>query len=429
MAVNMGLGREDASNVYYTTLLRFVGCTAPMPEYAAALGSADVEIRARGDMTDFTNPKEAMPFMLSLGATLPAWRRPAVWANVLVRGRSVAPAGVAADCEVAVRMAQRFQMHDSVLQSLGQTFERWDGHGSPNGIARDAIAIPARLANTAFAAVMFHEVGGREAAVSVMQRWSGRSLDPLMAEAFLRRSGELLEIVESKDAWLDALEAEPSPPQLVPERRLDEVIRGFADFVDLKSTYLHGHSSGVAAIAEAAARTCNMTVAEVTSLRRAGLLHDLGRAGVPTAIWEKRGPLTTPEWEVVRLHPYHTERILSHSPALAPLAQLAGMHHERVDGSGYHRGAPASAQPKAVRLLAAADVYQALIEDRPHRRALTPEAAGRVLEAQPGLDREAVSAVLEAAGHQAGRGRLRRHARLAAGDCDQPATPASFSFL
>jgi HD-GYP domain-containing protein (c-di-GMP phosphodiesterase class II) len=124
---------------------------------------------------------------------------------------------------------------------------------------------------------------------------------------------------------------------------------------------------------------------------------------VPTIVWEKSGPLTTPEWELVRLHPYHTERILSRSSTLAPLAQLAGMHHERVDGSGYHRGALAAAQPRAARILAAADVYQALTQERPHRRALSPEAAARVLEAQPGLDRDAVTAILEAAGQRPGR--------------------------
>jgi HD-GYP domain-containing protein (c-di-GMP phosphodiesterase class II) len=126
---------------------------------------------------------------------------------------------------------------------------------------------------------------------------------------------------------------------------------------------------------------------------------------VPTSVWEKRGSLTIAESEQVRLHAYHTERILSRSPTLAPLGRLAGMHHERTDGSGYHRGAPASLQPKASRILAAADVYQALTEERPHRAALSAEQAARVLEAQPGLDREAVVAVLEAAGQRKQRGR------------------------
>lgn len=411
LARQMGLSDEETSHAYYATMLRFVGCTAPMPEYAASMGVADADMRPRGDMTDMTNPREAFSLLLSLGSTLPAWRRPAVWAGVMLRGRSVAATGVRADCEVAVRMAQRFQLHESIATALYQTFERWDGHGMPGGLEKEAISVPARFANVAFAAVMFHDAGGREAAVDALRRWSSRSLDPGITGAFLQRSDELLQTVESDDAWVDALACEPSPRQLVPGRRLDEVIRGFGDFVDLKSTYLHGHSAGVASLAESAGRVCDLPEAETTALRRAGWLHDLGRAAVPTIVWEKPGPFTTPEWELVRLHPYHTERILSRSSVLAPLAQLAGMHHERIDGSGYHRAAPAAAQPRTARILAAADVYQALTQERPHRRALSPEAAARVLEAQPGLDRDAVTAVLEAAGQRAGR-RLPRPAGL-----------------
>jgi HD-GYP domain-containing protein (c-di-GMP phosphodiesterase class II) len=402
----MGMGDEEASNAYYTTLLRFVGCTAPMPEYAASMGVADTDMRPRGDMTDMTNPREAFPLLFSLGHSLPAWRRPAVWAGVIARGRSAAPTGVRADCEVASRMAQRFHLDENVSTALSQTFERWDGHGLPSKLAKEAIALPARIANVAFAAVMFHDAGGRQNAVDALRRWSGRSLDPDIAAAFLKRSDELLATVETEDAWLDVLACEPAPQQLVPERRLDEVIRGFGDFVDLKSTYLHGHSAGVATLAEAAGHACNLSEAETTALRRAGWLHDLGRAGVPTIVWEKPGSLTMAEWELVRLHPYHTERMLSRSSTLAPLAQLAGMHHERIDGSGYHRGALAAAQSRSARILATADMYQALTEERPHRRALSPEAAARVIEAQPGLDRDAVRAVLEAAGQQAGRKRM-----------------------
>jgi HD-GYP domain-containing protein (c-di-GMP phosphodiesterase class II) len=129
-------------------------------------------------------------------------------------------------------------------------------------------------------------------------------------------------------------------------------------------------------------------------------MHDIGRAAVSSSVWDKAGPLTTTEWEQVRLHPYHTERILTRSTILAPLAQVAGMHHERLDGSGYHRGAAASAQSRLARMLAVADVYQALVEERAHRHSLTPDAAARVLDAQPGLDRDAVAAVLEAAGQR-----------------------------
>jgi HD-GYP domain-containing protein (c-di-GMP phosphodiesterase class II) len=405
MASDMGVSREDASDIYYATLLRFVGCTGPMPEYAATLGPVENDMRPRGDMTDLSNPREVFPLLFSLGSRLPAWRRPAVWSTFLIRARAVGQTGVRADCEVAARMARRFRLRDTVAAALYQSFERWDGHGQPHRLVMDAISLPARVGNVAFAAAMFNDEGGPETAVDAIRRWSGRILDPSIAQVFLHRSRELLETLNCEDIWIDALAAEPSPQQVIPESRLDEVVQGFADFVDLKSVYLHGHSAGVAVLAEAAARACNLPEAEAINLRRAGFLHDLGRACVVTSVWEKRGALSTAEWEQVRLHPYHTERILSRSATLAPLAQLAGMHHERVDGSGYHRAAPAASQPRAVRILAVTDVYQALTEERPHRRALPPEAAARILEAQPGLDREAVTAVLSAAGQRSERKR------------------------
>jgi HD-GYP domain-containing protein (c-di-GMP phosphodiesterase class II) len=176
-----------------------------------------------------------------------------------------------------------------------------------------------------------------------------------------------------------------------------------ADFADLKSPFTIGHSRGVAALAASAAQQCGMSGGEVAAVRRAALLHDLGRVGVSAGIWNKPGRLTDSEWERVRLHPYYTERILTRSAALAPLGALAALHHERLDGSGYHRQLPPAQLPPSARILAAADVYHALTEPRPHRQAYTPDAAAAVVrrEVEAGrLDHESVNAVLSAAGHR-----------------------------
>jgi DNA-binding CsgD family transcriptional regulator len=143
-------------------------------------------------------------------------------------------------------------------------------------------------------------------------------------------------------------------------------------------------------------------------VRHAALLHDLGRVGISNAIWDKPGPLDAAEWERVRLHPYYTERALARAPALAELGELGGAHHERLDGSGYHRRLRAESLPTSARLIAAADVYHALTEDRPYRAAFSGESAAAVLreEVRGGrLDAQAAEAVLEAAGHRAAPGR------------------------
>jgi DNA-binding CsgD family transcriptional regulator len=159
----------------------------------------------------------------------------------------------------------------------------------------------------------------------------------------------------------------------------------------------------VAALAEAAARHLGCTDSDVSAIRRAALMHDMGRASVSNGIWDKPGSLTAPEWERVRLHPYYTERVLETAPSLRPLARLAGKHHERLDSSGYYRGDPAALLPMPARILAAADAYHAMIELRPHRSALTGEAAAVELSAEVSagrLDRDAVASVLEAAGQR-----------------------------
>jgi HD-GYP domain-containing protein (c-di-GMP phosphodiesterase class II) len=176
-----------------------------------------------------------------------------------------------------------------------------------------------------------------------------------------------------------------------------------ADFVDLKSPYTIGHSSGVAALASAAAQRCGLPEADIVCIRQASYLHDMGQVSLPMGIWTRPGPLTDSEWERMRLHPYYTERIFARSRPLAHLGALGALHHERLDGSGYHRGLSATMLPPMARLLAAADAYHAMTEPRPYRPAHSAEAAADQLrgEVRAGkLDGEAVNAVLAAAGHR-----------------------------
>jgi HD-GYP domain-containing protein (c-di-GMP phosphodiesterase class II) len=256
------------------------------------------------------------------------------------------------------------------------------------GKAGEEIAEAARFAAVGFAAVM---LGAAEA----VGRWSGRALDPAIAAVFLDAPDELLRLCEPDDLWAAVAEAEPAPRRTFRDAAaLDDALAGFGDAADLKSPWFHGHSRGVARLARAAAQGRSLD-AEV--VHRAGLVHDLGRVTVPTGVWERPGPLRADEWELVRLHPYHSGRILSRSPALAPLAPLASRHHERVDGSGYPAGIRAGELEPEACLLAAANVLHALGEPRPHRPALDPAAASRALAGLP-LDRDAIRAVLNAAG-------------------------------
>jgi HD-GYP domain-containing protein (c-di-GMP phosphodiesterase class II)/DNA-binding CsgD family transcriptional regulator len=219
-------------------------------------------------------------------------------------------------------------------------------------------------------------------------------------DAFLEHAPETLAELDARDAWPLVLDAEPAPIRVVDEVRLPAIAAAVADVVDLKSPYTLGHSSAVATLAAEALRRVGGE-AEARTVSVAGLLHDIGRVAISDSTWERRGPLTTAQWEQVRLHPYHSERILGRSDALRPVAAIAGMHHERIDGTGYHRGSRARDIPREARVLAAADAFQAMTEERPHRsgRSLDEAASTLTDEAAAGrLDRDSVQAVLAAAG-------------------------------
>ncbi len=397
----LGLPDEAVTDTYFTALLQHVGCTASARDLSLAFGD-DVAVNRAGSRTDSSRPTEVLfSFLPQVTAGLPLLERVRVTANVLVRGNRIGDAVAHANCEVGSATARRLGLSEGVQQALYQAFEWWNGKGTPAGLRHDEIALPTRLVHVASQAVLFAGLGGAELAAEVLRRRSGSYLDPVLAEEGARRCEGLLGELEEADVLAAVGAAEPEPHRTVSELELDDVARAFGDVVDLKSPFFHGHSARVGELAEAAARELNLGEKECVALRRAGFLHDVGRAGVPTSIWEKPGSLTGIEWEQVRLHAYNGERVLARSGALAPLAPLAGMHHERQDGSGYHRGLPGRSIPVPARVLAAADTFVALTQERPHRAALDPRTAGdRLLdEARHGrLDPDAADAVRAAAG-------------------------------
>jgi HD-GYP domain-containing protein (c-di-GMP phosphodiesterase class II) len=260
-----------------------------------------------------------------------------------------------------------------------------------------------RIVQLAADAVLFNRLGGIDGALAMARQRAGTMHDPELVERFCHDAATILRREEISSVWDTVLATEPGPRPLVEAAQLDAAAEAIGNAVDLKSPYLTGHSQGVGRLAALAAARCGLPEAEVAAMRRAGMLHDLGRIGVSAAIWAKAGPLSDDEWERVRLHTYYTERVLARPKALAGLGALAALHHERLDGSGYHRGLPGNLLSIGARILAAADSYQAMIEVRPYRPAHTPEAAAAELrrEVRIGrLDGDAVNAVLAAAGHR-----------------------------
>jgi HD-GYP domain-containing protein (c-di-GMP phosphodiesterase class II) len=410
------LADAERRSIFYASLLRAVGCTASAHETAVMLGD-DVSFGGRFASTNFPPQREIMRAVLRHVWDVPSLQaRAAGLARLAVAMPRMNPAErSSAHCEVAQQLAARLGLDASVRAALGQVFERWDGRGMPNGLRGAALLQEVRILHLAEDAAGSRQLAGSEAAVAYVRERAGRGLDPELVELFDRNAGLLLADLDTLDPWLAALSSEPRPWLHLDGERLEEAFAAVADFADLKSPFTVGHSRGVAVLAAAAAERCRLDSGEQLSIAWSSCLHDLGRTGVPNTIWDKPGPLTAGEWERVRLHTYYTERILSRSDNLAPLGTIAALHHERLDGSGYHRGSNGTALPPSARILATADAYHAMTEERPHRPALSHQSAGEELRrgAQAGrFDSEVANAVLAAAGHRVTRRRRAQPAGL-----------------
>lgn len=403
---SLGLDEEGLRDVYYQALLRFIGCNAETYALAALVGD-EIALRTEYAAVDSGNTGEVLRLIFRYLRQANAGASPLHLARMVAQGlltsAQVAREGFAGHCEVAQRLAERLGFGEGLRHALGQLYERWDGRGAPHGLKGEAIDPAVRIVTLAQDAITFQRLGGHEAAIAMARERKGTAYDPRMVECFCQRALQLLVGLDGEPSWETVLALEPGPRRMLSDLQFDVACEAMADFADIKSPYTLGHSGGVAELAAAAARRCGLPEADVVAVRRAGLLHDLGRVGVSAGIWGKLGPLSDREWERVRLHPYYTERVLARPGLLARLGGLAAHHHERLDGSGYHRGARATILSPAARVLATADAYHAMTEPRPHRAALLPEAAAAELqwEARAGrLDGEAVNAVLAAAGHR-----------------------------
>lgn len=386
---------EDVGAVLQVSLLRFLGCTADAAETAEMAGGDDLAFNAA--MAAAFNGGRGEASRALIGAVAPGQSRfrRSVMALSALADTDEPARGLAAHCEVAGMLARRLELDERVVAALQAAYERWDGKGYPAALKGEDVPIEIRIATVARDVDILASMGADVRAV--LESRNGKSYDPKVVEAFAALGREVPEA-----DWEMLLASDPPPVIYVDD--VDSALTVMADFVDLKSPWARGHSRRVADLAAGAARELGMSADEVDQLGRAGLVHDVGRVGVANGVWDKAGALSTDEWEKVRLHPYLTERILSRCPQLSVLGELASNHHERIDGSGYHRRAEADQLGIEARVLAAADVVAALTSKRPHRDAHDLTAAIEHLRAEADngrLDKSAVESVIAAAGGEA----------------------------
>ncbi|SFD91527.1 HD domain-containing phosphohydrolase [Blastococcus tunisiensis] len=403
---------EERAATYYVSLLAWVVCVADTHEVGVWFGD-EADLAADASGVDFADTRMLLFLLRRIGAGRSPLRRISLIGQFLAAGGRPLERVIAAQCQAAGELADRLGCAAAVREPLLQALERFDGKGGPRGIADGQLAPVIRIVQLADIVEVFHRAGGVSAAVEVARARRGTQFAPDLVDRFCVRAPDLLRGLDGATCWDAVIEGEPGLARMLSGTELDAALEAVADFTDLKSPFTLGHSRGVSALAAEAARRSGLPPSDVVLLRRAGLVHDVGRLGVPSVVWDSPRALTDAERERVRTHPYLAERTLGRSSVLGDIAALAGLHHERLDGSGYPRALTAAAIPVTARILAAADVYHALVEPRPHRCAHAPAPAQELLRAEVRagrVDGVAADAVLAAAGH-----RVRRRAGLPGG--------------
>jgi len=395
LADRIGVDEATAVQTYYGCLLFYAGCTT----------DADVQAELFPDgLTEswtavmFASQRQSMAGVFrSLGAGDGGSVR-----RTLRAAAKFPQAGrgfkhhTEALCEVAEMLASGVGLPPAVSEMFRLLTERWDGGGPLRRASAEALPLAIRIVHVARDGDFQRLLHGPARAVDAVRERAGGAFDPEVVAAL---TPDLLELDESAN-WASLMDAEPKPHLNIQGAQIDDALTALAAFADLAD--VTGHSARVADLAGRAAEFLGRTDDDVTLLRRAALVQDLGKVAVPFRIWHHEGPPSAADWEKVRLHPYHSEQILSASPYLAELGEVAGCHHERMDGSGYYRGTSAAGLTHSARLLAAADAYSELTQARPGRPALSGVAAAtRLREAAKAgtLDPDAVTGILEAAGH------------------------------
>jgi HD-GYP domain-containing protein (c-di-GMP phosphodiesterase class II) len=382
------LTETELRELYYTLLLKDAGCSSNAERLCELYAHDDLRTKHDFAQVDTNSLKQLASFVLTHaapGAGLGS--RLSHVLNLMRHGEQLADELVMARCERGAQVARQLGFPDTVAAGIQSLDEHWDGRGRPQRHRSDDIPLGSRIALLAQVADVFYQVGGASAARNEVLRRSGSWFDPRVVDAFLRVAQEpgFWTVMAAEDFESRLCALEPSRQILDPtESRLDAIALAFAQIVDAKSHFTFGHSERVGNYAAILATSMGFSARRTAWVRRAGLLHDLGKLGVSNTILDKPGRLSADEWASVKRHPALTEEILARIGPFRELARVAGAHHERLDGCGYPRGLNDIDISLETRMITTADIFDALTAARPYRAALSIDEALIIMERERG---------------------------------------------
>ncbi len=397
IAHELQLDAESRYALYYALLLKDVGCSSSAARVCELFGTDDIALKTHGKLVDWTKPVQVARYtsqhVAAGGRIARAQRTLSVLRSLVAEGKAI----VETRCDRGAAIVRSLGFPEASAQAVWALDEYWDGRGQPSGMQGEEIPLLARIACLSQTAEVFFAAHGVAAAHEMVRERRGRWFDPQVADVLLAIGPEdrLWSDLVRDDVAAQVLAVEPADRVLVlDEAGIDNVCEAFADVIDAKSPFTARHSRGVATYAGLIGRQLGFGPEQLRELHRAGMLHDIGKLGIPNTILDKPARLTDDEFARIRLHPSYTESILAGIPAFARFAAVAASHHERLDGRGYHRGVPAGDLPLSARALAVADVFEALTADRPYRSPMDPAEALAITREDPGhLDQSCVEAL------------------------------------
>jgi len=403
MRVGQELDLDDGalSDLYYALMLKDLGCSSNAARVRHLFGADDFRVKRAVKLVDLDDLGQGARFVLAHAGTargVPERLRRVL--ELAFQRRSGPLALTQVRCERGADIALQMGFSQGTSAAIRALDERWDGRGHPYRLGGEAIPLLGRILGLAQSVEVFYQAGGAAAVEAMLAERDGRWFDPRVVAAFERASARrgFWETLEDDALARRVAALEPADHVLRADpEQLERVAEAFARVIDAKSPWTYRHSERVRRFALGAAAQLDEAPApeRLVRLSRAALLHDIGKLGVSNLVLDKPGALTDDEFAAIRRHPAYGERILSRVQPFRDLAPLAGGHHERMDGRGYHRGVPAASVAFDVRLLAVADQFEALTADRPYREGLSPEAAMALLreDAGAGVDPVALAAL------------------------------------
>lgn len=375
IGADYGLSGAELRALHYGLLMKDAGCSSTSARMHGVLSAGD-QSKGEVKIVNWCSLSEAIRF--AVAHTLPegTFMERANKIFGMIGAPSDLMQEVAHDrCERGSEIVVALGLGEEAARAVYSLEEHWDGSGTPHGLKEDEIPIQARIGCLAQTLDVFANAFGTGPAYEVVNSRRGKWFDPKLVDAansFAHDTSFWKVVRKSPEAGIAALNRRF---KAATEAEIDTICDIFAQIVDTKSMYTTEHSYRVRDYALRIARSFGYDETQLAFIRRAALLHDIGKLAVPNTILDKPDKLTPDEYDCVKLHPYHTWQILRVIPGFERMAEVAGAHHERLDGSGYFRSLWANQLDRDMRILAVADAFDAMTADRPYKQPLTPDEA------------------------------------------------------